>query len=284
MESNNKNRKLWLKYVMKLNDRTLAKQQSSGFTTWAILGIVVIVSYKIIDQLPVFLADHKMRLLLLTSLTNILNISYLIKLFGSVIMSKSFALSEMRLKTRLSMASEPFLVFTLYVIYALLIYMNILIVINEPYSLPLWPYILFALIFLMEILGPSISKAITFFKMRDEYSNLPVLSSLPIIANKSLKRITENVIIIIIIILFIILIKPILMFINNSNILSNINIIKCSFEISGFIFLVLFLIFRISSSFSKQFLESLERRIIMEELTAEEIKTIFIKEFVGDTV
>jgi len=159
-----------------------------------------------------------------------------------------------------------------------------LIVIYEPYSLPLWPYILFAIIFIIEILGPLISKSITFFKMRDEYSNLPVLSSLPIISNKRLKRIIENAVIIISFLLFIILIKPILIFINNSNISSNMNIIKCSFEITGFIFLVLFLVFRISSSFNKQFLDSLERRIIMEELNAEEIKTIFIKEFVGDTV
>jgi hypothetical protein len=50
-------RRLWLDYIARLNDRRLRTTGSSGATSWALLLALIAVLYKTVPQLPVFLAD-----------------------------------------------------------------------------------------------------------------------------------------------------------------------------------------------------------------------------------
>jgi len=284
MDTKNDKRMLWFNYIIKLNDRTLAKQQRSGFTTWAILGILVIILYNIVDKIPLVINDTNLYLLLITSIINIYNLCFALIILWFGIMIKGIESSELRLKTAISRASEPIVVIYIYILFGLFAYMNIILAIYQPYSLPYWPYIVFSIIYVVNIIYPLTTKITTYIKMREEYSELPILSTLPIIANNNIKKLFENLMIFLGIIISIISINTMALFINNSFILSNSQVMKLSFEIIGLIILLIFLLLRLSSSFSKAFLDSLELRIILENLTAEEIAKIFIKEYLGETV
>ena len=49
-------RKLWLDYLGKLNDRHLKSDRASGVTTWVLLGLAAAILYKSVPQLPEFLS------------------------------------------------------------------------------------------------------------------------------------------------------------------------------------------------------------------------------------
>ena len=49
-------RKLWLDYLAKLNDRQLQSARASGITTWVLLGVAAAILYKSVPQLPEFLS------------------------------------------------------------------------------------------------------------------------------------------------------------------------------------------------------------------------------------
>jgi hypothetical protein len=45
-------RKIWFDYVVKLNDRSLQQTKVSGATTWGLLGVAVVILYKTVPLLP----------------------------------------------------------------------------------------------------------------------------------------------------------------------------------------------------------------------------------------
>jgi len=49
-------RKLWLDYLAKLNDREIQSARASGFTTWALLAVAAAIVYRSVPQLPRFLS------------------------------------------------------------------------------------------------------------------------------------------------------------------------------------------------------------------------------------
>jgi hypothetical protein len=51
-------RKFWLEYLARLNDRRVRAGGISGATSWALLGVLVAILYKAIPQLPAFLVDR----------------------------------------------------------------------------------------------------------------------------------------------------------------------------------------------------------------------------------
>jgi hypothetical protein len=47
-------RKLWLEYLARVNDRNLKSRQASGFTPWALLGVAAAVLYAAVPKIPEF--------------------------------------------------------------------------------------------------------------------------------------------------------------------------------------------------------------------------------------
>ena len=56
MNADDVDRKLWLDFLGKLNDRELQKARASGITPWALIGVAAIILYRCTPQLPAFLA------------------------------------------------------------------------------------------------------------------------------------------------------------------------------------------------------------------------------------
>ena len=57
MEHEDAERKIWLDYLGKLNDRDL-QRKASGATEWALIGVAAIILYRCIPQAPAFLATR----------------------------------------------------------------------------------------------------------------------------------------------------------------------------------------------------------------------------------
>ena len=49
-------RKMWFDYIAKLNDRSLQQTTVSGATTWGLLGVAVVILYKTVPLLPLLLS------------------------------------------------------------------------------------------------------------------------------------------------------------------------------------------------------------------------------------
>ena len=58
--SSDADRKLWLDYLAKLNDRELHSSQASGFTPWALLAVVAATVYTAVPKIPSFVATPGM--------------------------------------------------------------------------------------------------------------------------------------------------------------------------------------------------------------------------------
>jgi hypothetical protein len=42
----------WLDYIIKLNDREINRRRASGFTLWALLGVVALLFVQLFDNVP----------------------------------------------------------------------------------------------------------------------------------------------------------------------------------------------------------------------------------------
>jgi hypothetical protein len=47
-----KERQIWFDYLGKINDRALQRQRASGFTNWAIVGVVILLGSQVLKGIP----------------------------------------------------------------------------------------------------------------------------------------------------------------------------------------------------------------------------------------
>ena len=69
-------RQMWLDYVGKLNDRALQRQRASGFTTWAILGVIALLATHIIGRLNVLTTSGEAWAIHILATTGTLNLTF----------------------------------------------------------------------------------------------------------------------------------------------------------------------------------------------------------------
>lgn len=151
------------------------------------------------------------------------------------------------------------------------------------YYLPKWPYFVFGLYIVMDVFLPIFKKIKIRMEMKSEYAELPILEVHPYFSKSSLKSMVASVMLITGLILFACATYSANYFFKNSEIINNIDIITFSLEIVLFLILIIFLFILISSEIRRGFLIDLEQRIVLEDLNADKIRTIFIKEFLGET-
>jgi len=78
MKKNNLTQKDWLVYLDNLNNREISKRNSSGFTTWALFGLIGFISFKVLDILPTVCMDMKKVFLSKLFMTNFFNLCIVI--------------------------------------------------------------------------------------------------------------------------------------------------------------------------------------------------------------
>jgi hypothetical protein len=274
---------LWFEYITKINDRALRKRQSSGFTNWAICGLLIILLYRISESIPHIFTNISLFEHFLIILCSTFNIIYSISFIFIPLLLKASLTSEIRLASQLSRISKQFISIPLFIISFGLIFLNFYVAFKYLFVIR-WPFFVLGIFYLINILTSVFDRIRLLWVNRGVYSDLPALKSDPVFHNRKLKKFFANILLSIFIILLIIAIIPVFIIIKEPSIARNLTIFKFCFEIAAFLYVSLILLYRVSTLFESEFMESLERRIVLENLSSEEIKNIFIREYLGETI
>lgn len=281
--------KIWLDYIIKLNDRYFSKQKTSGFTSYAILGILGIILFDIIDIVSSNLPFSGHYANFYIYLNNSFNTGIAIIIFLAFLGSVCLPIQSPRLSVRMSvLPSFVFSILSISFVFSTLI-LNIITIYNQHLNASKIPYKIFSfsigtiliLTFLQKI--NLYRKKLKLAKSTESKGfTFPKLSYLPI-TEIPFYNVALSLIIIFSLLLIVNSMYSWIDLIRSSNIIQTPFLIKISIELTVFIFLIFMFIQKFISSKHNLFLENLERRIIVENLTSDEIKKIFVREFLGET-
>ena len=136
-------RLMWFEYITKLNDRDLNRRRASGFTLWALLGLLGILFFRVLDSFPLIFASNEKFLFFLLFTGNFINIVFLLAHIFIIVWVNTIELEERKLTTALSRKSfflTKWLIFTLKILGAIL---NIYIGLKaSTANICGWPYYL----------------------------------------------------------------------------------------------------------------------------------------------
>ena len=265
---------MWLEYIMKLNDRTLNRQKASGVTFWALLTALAILIFKIIENLKlVFNPSDNYFLLWLFISVSINTLSSLLIICACL--DRSTLERDRRLVTKLSelVTSNTFVSLLFILLSALII--NVYVGIeSSSKNLESSPYYLFGVFFFFLICA-ACGDWLVKRRARKKGLGLPEAA----VHNK-----VNAIFFVVAFILFSVSIFSITDIEKNIHVLNNIGIIKLTLYIGISVFILLTLIGLAANRIEYDWIENLERKIMIEDLKAEEIRSIFVKEFLGETV
>ena len=274
----------WFQYISKLNDRILIKRRASGFTTWAMFGFLAVFFYNMIDRLPLIVDSHQLRLLLYFALVSLATFLFGFITIGVILISQGVPFSDIRVAPRLSRISDPILYIPLLFFGAGFLLILTPVAIYAPtLNMMAWPYYVLGLFIVLNIATPIVRYLRTRWKLRGKRDDAPLLQMPPFFADQKMRfwfQLGASFSGLFFLVLGVITSGS---FIRNTSILLQIDIVKLSFEIILCSFLIICLLGRLAGLLRQQFLETLERRIVLENLTSDEIKSIFIREFLGET-
>lgn len=265
---------MWLEYIMKLNDRKLNRQKASGFTFWALFTTLAILIFTIIENLKlVFSSSDNYFLLWLFISVSINTLSSLLIICACL--DRSTLERDRRLVTKLSELSmgNTFVSLLFILLSALIINVYVGIESSSKNLEPL-PYYLFSVFFFFLICAACVEWSV---KRRARKKGLEFPEAA--VHNK-----VNAIFFIVGFILFSVSIFSITDIEKNIHVLNNIGIIKLTLYIGISVFILLTLTALAANRIEYDWIENLERRIMIEDMKAEEIRSIFVKEFLGETV
>ncbi len=284
MDKNELDNRFWFEYIMKLNDRTLSRRQSSGFTTWAVTALLIIVLYRVLDGSSSIMRSPESWPLFSISFVTIANFIFSLVILASVLLFYVVPQSEVRLMPKLSKAFMCVVYISVIILIGVFGILNFVVVYYMPFDfIARWPYIVFGLFYAMQISYYIIKNLRLRLKAKGEYSDLPS-PDIPYYMTESIHR---PIYLISFSFLGFILVGfsslPMIKLFLKTDIMLRVELIKLSLEILAIMFLIVYLLIRISARSQREFLERLERKIVLEKLTSDEIRSIFINEYLGET-
>ena len=283
MTDDTKERELWLSYIGKLNDRALNRQRASGFTAWAVMAVIVALCLKILPNIPFSLADPVQRSfhLLATTVICIFIFFFFFFIMSSVVSHADS--DEARLQSRIQRASEP-IVYTSMSLFlgALSILSYNCTIVASTYFMRVWPFWVFTVFFgLMTIFAPFVFSSGS-LKHRRHADKLKKLSSSTSLMSPKDKQIQKRASCLTFFAGTCIALVPIVEALPRLSDDSRIAIVTWAAATCGVVYLSLFMIFRITGLSKDRFLSQLERDIIVNSLSADEIKKRYIQELLGE--
>lgn len=282
---NNESKDRWLLYLAKLIEREFSRRRASGITTWAIYGTLGILFYHIFPNIPKLLYSLESAQLLIISITFINNLIIAFVLMILPLLMWNDPSREIRLKSGLARSSEhTFKIVTSAILIIIIAFNLYSFKFANKHGLPLFSFLVITIFFFFQLLLFIISIIKTYLRSRRIQADLPELQVSGYFLNIAFRRylliswstlgIFFTVITIIAAIRFASLESPPF----------NYGFILNSIEIIAFMFLLLYLFLRSLTIQRLAALESLERRIIMENLREEEIMSNFTKLYLGERI
>jgi len=277
MKKNNLTQKDWLVYLDNLNNREISKQSSSGFTTWAFFGLIGFTLFKLLDSLPIIFMDAKNVFLSKLFITNILNFCIVIFVF---ILALSIPLDGKRtIHNKFNKKIYSFVTGTTYFIFIVGCFSNIYITVDlEYYRLSILPYCVFAIFeitFLFNVLIDGVNTK--------KENKMPRIDS-GYLYNKKRKNPLKYIYILLCFAFSFFFLFSIYQVIQNDYILKYLSALKSAIYLILFIGAIIVFIGNCISQIRNIWLEELERKIMLQNLSEKEIVTEFIDKFVGKDI
>lgn len=267
-----------IRYIAIINDRNLQKKQTSGFSQWAILGILAYLILDFCDKIPLIFSSSEVKFYSIIILAIILNFSFCAILLFMSITVQSKIPKMRRLSSEISSLSSiifyiPFGFILLFAAFINLEAANYMKIIN----LNPWPLMVFSIYFAINAISPLLQKINHYRKSKKAKSSYPEINEF---SNKI--RIAISIIFSIISIAGILILYIAYWGISIPIETNDISLVlKTGFEIVGFFLLVLIFFDNISSSNKYKWLENLETEIYLEDLSENEIKERLDREYLG---
>jgi len=258
--------KTWLDYVTKLNDREIRKKSSNGLTVWALVGVMGISLFRIIDEFNVIFENSKSISITVIFFSIVLNILIVLNFSIKRITPTD---SNRSIITNIDGQGMTISSYTVSLLVILLIVSNYYAaILSYQGQLLQWSFCILSIYYFINLLGLVVFK----FKWRNtklkiephtelrtkwiiSLSNWSILSSMTLIS-----------------------IREVLI---HNLVLSNLGLLKVALELTAIIICLLMLSSKYIRSLKYVWLEVFERNIISGDLSVEQIRTKFIEGFLG---
>ena len=175
MDSEKKINELWFEYIIKLNDRILKKHRYSGFTTWAICGLLCFLFYRILDQIPAIINSKEIQFLTIVTTTNLINIFKALVSIIHPLLINAYQPSTFRLTSKLDKTSAILTTIPIKIFISFSSLINFFVAFYIAKSVLIsWPFFFFGIIYILELFWPLLQRILYKRKFREK--NLPVLN------------------------------------------------------------------------------------------------------------
>lgn len=271
-KKNNFSQKDWLEYLNNLNNREISKRSSSGITTWALFGLIGFIFFELIDRLPTILMDATNIFLSKLFITNFLNFFLVFGLFIGF-----FSIHENE-KRKIPALLEKISYFSGVRVAKFIVisgfFSNIYIIFKlKYYGLCSLPYYVFATYEFINIIASFISIITSKRAKKKHKIDLPYL-------DYGKNKYRENIILFLF--LLSLLLFSIYQILQNNYILNYLYVFKSVLYLVVLIGAIIFYIVNyINLRTSDRELEELERKIILQNISEDEIAKEFSDIFVG---
>ena len=268
----------WLNYLNNLNSREISKRNASGFTLWALFGLFGLTLFRLLDSLPIIFANVKNVFLTILFFTNIFNFSIAVVLFIlTLIIPQS---RKRKITTELSNKGTILSSVIVNFIFIVGIICNIYIVIfSKHYGLSTISYYVFGIFGIIN----TISKIIFDKIIVTKDNKMPKVDFGTYYSTKD-KNPIKYMYGFTCLALLCFLILSVYQIIQSNYILNHLDLIKSSIYLSILIASTILFSYQLTLNMRYEWVEQFERRIILKNLSEEEIVKIFLNEFVGKDV
>jgi hypothetical protein len=262
-------RQRWLDYIGKLNDRALQRQRASGFTTWAIVGVLVWLFSQVLTRIDILITDSHARSIHLLAVTEVFvlaSFGFLLFLAAGLFRSAG---NDLRLRTELDSRFGSFVSRVQIPLLTLLIgCLSIFSAMHANlYSLSAWPFWALGVFSIISCIGVVRGATVLHKKRRRHSGELPELSFVP-----PLHRLGAFIFGVFLLVVLGISLVPVFEAIPKITGQAQVDILKWSFYVVLLAFLIELLWLRSARSAFTDFLFDLERRIVLQGLSADEIR------------
>jgi hypothetical protein len=276
MKKNNLTQKDWLVYLNNLNNREISKQSSSGFTTWALFGLIGFTLFKFLDSLPIIFIDTKNVFLSKLFITNILNFCIVFFLFIPILL---IPLGKRKIYNKFMIKISFFVIVIIYFIFIFGCLSNIYITVDlEYHGLSTLPYRVFAIYEIIFLIGFSINRITA-----KKENKMPRMDSGYLYIKKH-KNPVKYIFIFLSFVFSFFFLFSIYQMIQNDYILDHLSVLKSIIYLSVFIGAIILFIGNRISQIRNIWLEELERKIMLQNLDEKEIVKEFIDKFIGKDI
>lgn len=274
---------LWFRYIVKQNDRALSRRTASGLTTWAVAAVIATLLFQVVDRLPLIVTGSGTVPLHALAVVGTIDLLVFGLLFLFALLIGGITTIEARLATRLDAATEPVvLVPTLVIMLGVAVLNFYTFGVARKHNLWGWPFVLLGIFFAVEAIGPIASKISTRVRTRG-VRDLPNLSA-PLTASASRRAHFAVTLVAIGFVGTAIAAIPVVQAFPHVTTTFQAETLKWAMRVDAVLLLFVFCCFRLSGFLRERHLERLERRIVLEGLTGDEIGQLYVREYLGPTV